>query len=431
MSALSLYPLIGGSLGAIGAVLLLWSLFHDRSRGRLRCPRCWYRMEGVPENGSAGKRTRTCPECGRASTSERQLHRTRRRKRWAAVALLLLLSGWGVWKYPEARQRGLVTYVPTTLLILSRDLAYEYRWGGSDIGAELLQRVYDGKVNSWQLAKIDPPELGQLLTLPRGDDAVWPEGEPLLVEFSAPSWFWPRGLRSGAVPASLQFTARSADRRAMRVLIGSDEVNLSPFSTTTETSDLLWECVLGSWTSSAVHDAGPPSADADVTSFEWTLMTGEPESVVWTGRHELPVRVVPRDSAELGVEPRRGPALDAAVRDELIIAIDPDSPALKFIIGTCDDPSLADLTLCVRADVLRDDGPVGALRIAAGPGALAAADEHSLPVGREIAAADIVREPGRWRVRLRSDLAAMVYHGLTGPYWDGDFTIPLSEILAR
>jgi hypothetical protein len=52
-----LYHTFGWTLAAAGMVLLAWALFWDRSRGRRRCPKCWYNMEGVP-----GLR---CPECGR------------------------------------------------------------------------------------------------------------------------------------------------------------------------------------------------------------------------------------------------------------------------------------------------------------------------------------------------------------------------------
>ena len=39
---------IGWGLIALGALLILRALFADRSRGRRRCPRCWYSMDGAP-----------------------------------------------------------------------------------------------------------------------------------------------------------------------------------------------------------------------------------------------------------------------------------------------------------------------------------------------------------------------------------------------
>ncbi len=54
------------TLASLAAIWLLSALFRDRSRGRLRCPRCWYDMAG------AGL---TCPECGKQARSERALRR--------------------------------------------------------------------------------------------------------------------------------------------------------------------------------------------------------------------------------------------------------------------------------------------------------------------------------------------------------------------
>lgn len=52
-----LCTLAGWTLTGAGLLMLLWALFRDRSRGRRRCPRCWYDMAGVPGL--------QCPECGR------------------------------------------------------------------------------------------------------------------------------------------------------------------------------------------------------------------------------------------------------------------------------------------------------------------------------------------------------------------------------
>ena len=39
---------IGGAvLGLLGLWLLYWSLLRDRSKGRRRCPKCWYNMSGT------------------------------------------------------------------------------------------------------------------------------------------------------------------------------------------------------------------------------------------------------------------------------------------------------------------------------------------------------------------------------------------------
>ena len=77
--------LLGAALihGA-GWALLCWGLWGDRSKGRVRCPRCWYDMRGtVPRL--------VCPECGHDAGSERQLCRDRRGWRRIVLGVLLLL----------------------------------------------------------------------------------------------------------------------------------------------------------------------------------------------------------------------------------------------------------------------------------------------------------------------------------------------------
>ncbi len=67
---------------ALTVLLLYLGLFQDRSRGRPRCPKCWYNMTGAP--------SLVCPECGHDARSPKRLHRTRRR-RWA-IALSVLTA---------------------------------------------------------------------------------------------------------------------------------------------------------------------------------------------------------------------------------------------------------------------------------------------------------------------------------------------------
>lgn len=107
------------ALAIIAAALLLWAMFSDRSRGRRRCPRCWYDMAGAPP-GPDG--TYTCPECGRVARRERHLYRPRRRWRAVIAAALLAATAVGIEAVPRIRADGWGAIVPLPILELAARL---------------------------------------------------------------------------------------------------------------------------------------------------------------------------------------------------------------------------------------------------------------------------------------------------------------------
>jgi hypothetical protein len=101
-----LYYLLGYTLAAAGVLVLLWALFWDRSRGRRRCPKCWYDMRGVP--------ALKCPECGVSATSERGLLRTRRHWRIGCAGFLFAYLALAT---ARLTHESWTAYVPTTALL--------------------------------------------------------------------------------------------------------------------------------------------------------------------------------------------------------------------------------------------------------------------------------------------------------------------------
>ena len=85
-----LYVLGATVIPVIGLLLLYFGLWGDRSKGRVRCPACWYDMRGtVPRL--------ECPECGHAPGSERGLYGDRHGWRRIVIGVVLLLvSGYPV-----------------------------------------------------------------------------------------------------------------------------------------------------------------------------------------------------------------------------------------------------------------------------------------------------------------------------------------------
>lgn len=118
---------------AAGTAFVVRFIVGDRSRGRLRCPRCWYDMEGGGEK---------CPECGRVVRSARELGRSRRRKRWAVAGVVLLVLGGASLATRQAVVHGAVSLVPDWVLVAGME-----RWpAGSGLYAELKQRQWDGEL---------------------------------------------------------------------------------------------------------------------------------------------------------------------------------------------------------------------------------------------------------------------------------------------
>ncbi len=129
---------LGWALLAVGLGLLAWALFWDRAgwRGRavLRCRGCWYDLTGCAELSRVSKSSQVvCPECGRGHRSIRAMQRTRRRKRWAVVALGLLLGAYGASVWPRVKSNnfaaGWVAAIPTPVLMMSM------RWMPAEAGS--------------------------------------------------------------------------------------------------------------------------------------------------------------------------------------------------------------------------------------------------------------------------------------------------------
>ncbi|MCH7792597.1 MAG: hypothetical protein IID31_10000 [Planctomycetes bacterium] len=102
--------ILGSVIAGLGVLWLGSALFRDRSRGRRRCPKCWYDMTGVP--------ALTCPECGRESKHETRFFRTRRHRYQAAFAFIVLFFGLVTTRVPAVVDHGPFDFVPTPILRL-------------------------------------------------------------------------------------------------------------------------------------------------------------------------------------------------------------------------------------------------------------------------------------------------------------------------
>ncbi|MHC4810523.1 MAG: hypothetical protein ACYTEV_09170 [Planctomycetota bacterium] len=101
--------LVGSLLGCgLFIAAAWWALFSDRSRGRRRCPRCWFDM-----SHTAGLR---CTECGHLSREESDLRHTRRRPVIGFIAVFACAVA-GAHGIESVRATGLGPYLPTPMLV--------------------------------------------------------------------------------------------------------------------------------------------------------------------------------------------------------------------------------------------------------------------------------------------------------------------------
>lgn len=123
-----------------GLILLVWAGVGDRARGRLRCPRCWYDMQGMSD-------APRCPECGREIRSPRQLRRARR-ARWpvALAGVLIGTAAYGFSRLNKIDDSDMLALVPTWAMMTGWEHLPE-TWvlmENSPYEATLEYRLYNG-----------------------------------------------------------------------------------------------------------------------------------------------------------------------------------------------------------------------------------------------------------------------------------------------
>lgn len=159
-----------------GAVVA-WALFGDRSRGRKRCPRCWYDM-----SAAVGLK---CPECGKDAKGERGLLRTRRRWRLVVVGVVMGVVGMSLRVVPVVRAHGWAAILPEWVLVRclmpvgeEGERSTKLHWAS----AEMDRRAKREELSGWVVGEAFARQ-GALKTAEE-----WPEGWPILVAARTPAW---------------------------------------------------------------------------------------------------------------------------------------------------------------------------------------------------------------------------------------------------
>ena len=204
-----LYHLLGYTLAAAGLLLLLWSLFWDRSRGRRRCPKCWYDMSGLP-----GLK---CPECGRVARSEQHVRRTRRHRRRLVGGVLSLMAAATVLGSTTSLTFWLRQIPGWVLVRVAPEQELQAKSGSPATFSSLI----GGSTGSWLMQEVEgraattgifTPDQWRVLfersQVVRPSRSPWPRDQPLYVDVVLPDWlrdaeaaFEPRLEHAGAPTA--------------------------------------------------------------------------------------------------------------------------------------------------------------------------------------------------------------------------------------
>lgn len=179
-------------MAGLGALVAAWALLWNRSRGRKRCPKCWYDMAGV-EALPAG-----CPECGRIVRRKRHLRRTKRR--WFAAFLAAapcLLGAWIALHTAALHDRGWVAALPDDVLVRWTPLQTAGGPGGkgrgieADLSGEFAHRMRQNAISDRALGIYldrlveENPRHWKRMLFTRN---AWPSGVRMPVTLNPP-WF--------------------------------------------------------------------------------------------------------------------------------------------------------------------------------------------------------------------------------------------------
>ncbi len=140
------YGMTAAALALFGLGLSVWGLVGDRSRGRRRCPRCWYDMSGTLL-GMPSATVLRCPECGTDSPLQDLTVRTRRRWRWVRVGILLMVMAGVLSRAGDVQQYGPAALAPNLAVIGA--LPFMSR-ADNAVFRELDARVEQGRMWHWQ-----------------------------------------------------------------------------------------------------------------------------------------------------------------------------------------------------------------------------------------------------------------------------------------
>lgn len=445
-----------------------WALFSDKSRGRRRCPKCWYDLAYSPGM--------QCPECGFKAKREKQFGRTRRRF-WTALAAILAATVICVVASERATGRGFASYLPTRVLLwlvpYSSANGPEYR--------ELLRRVgsrsfadahltalmkhcaagdghakptsdpwiqkYGMVIERWRHRLVENPAVENLLSeLPPRVELTtqprWPVGVSPRLQAQVREW-WPHGM-----DCRVHVTPWVVLENGQRVAAGEQRTFVRPARDVASQIPLTFEIpVIDPATTSIEIEfqferrRNPEVVNRAIARRNKLQFQDEDlpptfeELPPWSpaGTYVFSVNTRVEQPADAPLAPAASPELEAALRDVFQRGAvkwegGPSPVRISIDAAQTADPQFADTAIGVVVELLRDGVAARRLNIWWLAGLAGSAD---INYGFEIALedlellADANGEDGRWTMRVKGDVDMALRAGGGKSFWSGEFTVPL------
>lgn len=404
----------GGVVVAMGLALLVWALIGDRSRGRKRCPKCWYDMSSTPQREEGEFVGWVCPECGKRITEEHRMLRSRPVKRSVFVAVVVMAVGLLLIAQPRVQRLGWWSIVPSAVLVSMAQAIGVHESHFPSMMKELERRAVLNELSETQCVALGVAEISELVAL--GDR--WPSDMPVRLRLDPTFWF--------SVLSSARVTLTPRDTALNRISIlgehlGQGTVMSWPEDDSDSDSFYGW-CALGllppgyrTITFDCVVELGSTDLPTD-RQFK-------PTRVVWRGTFEKRINVVRAHADAMSVF--RGESADEAVKQALWIVVSlGEDGQIETSVTRKATKQCAGIILPVSITLERTDHTVllgeATLMVRDKRSAHLQASPTGLPVGLD--------DPG-WIVRVRGESRLARFDWRNPTFWVGEYTVPLAEVL--
>jgi hypothetical protein len=394
--------IVGWTTMAFGVAIAGWGLCSDRSRGRARCPRCWYSMEGAA--------TLRCPECGHDARVERRLYKTRRQRGMLLSGIACGALGYAATVWPDVQQFGIASMLPTPVLFLVLEAQGWPRpasYGPSDIAARFAGCFPSAP--KW-LQAVARRRMARYWTIDYR--RVWPAEVPIAVR---------------PVESLHNLLERDGSSHLeARLLNGA--VGSGPWVQLTGMFALDGSGFGGTPWSDGFMEMGPLPLGAEAMRLEFRSVGNRHGEPLWTTTIEYPITVVPRISDVLT------PVTDSTIGQELANGLDvmpyggAQAGAPRVWLNMTGASRSQGIAEAAKIEFLRNGRVEATARVWSGPPQAwpwtAAGLNWSLLLDHPKAVAGVDFTSPAWTIRITSDPEMALRDLDLTRYWSGSVVAP-------